>query len=193
MIYHLRCVGTRLISRQFRTLTIGDRAYIHKTHLLNSGKINAVNMERIIAIGQMCATNNKLANRQQVQQIVESAVQQEACVSVFERLAIELMGISVLNKLMIFNIIDDSNVIKKILSQFVFLPECCDYVGSNRDETIALAEPLNGETVTFYRELARKNNIWLSLGGVHEAICSEVDSTKMSPFQKCRILIQFKP
>lgn len=42
-----------------------------------------------------------------------------------------------------------------------------------------MAEPLNGETMTFYRELARKNNIWLSLGGVHEAICSQVDSTRM--------------
>lgn len=39
-------------------------------------------MEKIIAIGQMCATNDKLANRQQVQQIVESAVQKDACVNI---------------------------------------------------------------------------------------------------------------
>lgn len=82
MIYYLRCVGTRLISSQFRIFSIVGRASIHKTVQLNSGKIGNVNMERIIAIGQMCATNDKLANRQQVNQIVESAVQQEACVSI---------------------------------------------------------------------------------------------------------------
>lgn len=38
-------------------------------------------MEKIIAIGQMCATNDKLSNRQQVQEIVESAAKQKACVS----------------------------------------------------------------------------------------------------------------
>lgn len=54
--------------------------------------------------------------------------------------------------------------------QFVFLPECCDYVGSNRDEVLALAETLNGDTVNYYKELARTNNVWLSLGGIHESI-----------------------
>lgn len=38
-------------------------------------------MEKIIAIGQMCSTNNKESNRKQVEQIVESAVEQKACVS----------------------------------------------------------------------------------------------------------------
>lgn len=35
---------------------------------------------------------------------------------------------------------------------------------------LALAEPLNGETVTYYKELAKRNNVWLSLGGIHESI-----------------------
>lgn len=38
-------------------------------------------MSKTIAIGQMRATNNKEHNRSQVRQIVESAAQQNACVS----------------------------------------------------------------------------------------------------------------
>lgn len=41
-------------------------------------------MEKTIAIGQMRATNDKLSNRQQVQQIVESAAQQNASVCITE-------------------------------------------------------------------------------------------------------------
>lgn len=54
--------------------------------------------------------------------------------------------------------------------KFVFLPECCDFVGTNRDEVLALAETLNGDTITYYKDLARTNNVWLSLGGIHEII-----------------------
>lgn len=35
----------------------------------------------------------------------------------------------------------------------LFFPECCDYVGSSVEETISMAEPLNGETVKFYKNL----------------------------------------
>lgn len=41
------------------------------------------NMEKIIAIGQMRASNDKAANRQQVQQIVENATKENACVCTF--------------------------------------------------------------------------------------------------------------
>lgn len=58
--------------------------------------------------------------------------------------------------------------------QFVFLPECCDYVGRDREETIALAETLNGETVGYYQQLAKSHNLWLSLGGIHELVLNEV-------------------
>lgn len=58
--------------------------------------------------------------------------------------------------------------------QFVFLPECCDYVGNDRHETLALAETLTGDTVQFYRQLAKEKNVWLSLGGIHEIIHDEV-------------------
>lgn len=50
----------------------------------------------------------------------------------------------------------------------MFLPECCDYVGNNREETLSLAEDLTGETVKFYQQLAKDKNVWLSLGGIHE-------------------------
>lgn len=33
-----------------------------------------------------------------------------------------------------------------------------------------MAEPLTGQTVASYKEIAVKNDIWLSLGGIHEAV-----------------------
>lgn len=38
-------------------------------------------------------------------------------------------------------------------AEFLFLPECCDYVGTNVEETKRLAEPLTGDTVKFYKDL----------------------------------------
>lgn len=48
-----------------------------------SNQIKKFKMEKIIAIGQMRSTNNKLDNRQQVQQIVETAAQENASVRMF--------------------------------------------------------------------------------------------------------------
>jgi len=33
-----------------------------------------------------------------------------------------------------------------------------------------MAEPLMGQIVTSYKEIAIKNDIWLSLGGIHETV-----------------------
>lgn len=33
-----------------------------------------------------------------------------------------------------------------------------------------MAEDLNGPTVSKYKEIAKTNNMWLSLGGLHEAV-----------------------
>lgn len=33
-----------------------------------------------------------------------------------------------------------------------------------------MAQTLNGSTVTSYKEIAKINKIWLSLGGIHEAV-----------------------
>lgn len=57
--------------------------------------------------------------------------------------------------------------------QYIFFPECCDYVGENRYQTIELAESADGITVQAYKELARKNSLFLSFGGIHEAIFDE--------------------
>ena len=45
-----------------------------------SSQVKDLKMEKTIAIGQMRSTNDKAANRQQVQQIVESALQENASV-----------------------------------------------------------------------------------------------------------------
>uniref|UniRef100_A0A8D2JAD6 CN hydrolase domain-containing protein n=1 Tax=Varanus komodoensis TaxID=61221 RepID=A0A8D2JAD6_VARKO len=37
----------------------------------------------------------------------------------------------------------------------VFLPEAFDYIGRSTEETLSLAEPLEGETVQRYARLAR--------------------------------------
>ncbi|XP_001957752.3 nitrilase and fragile histidine triad fusion protein NitFhit [Drosophila ananassae] len=50
----------------------------------------------------------------------------------------------------------------------LFLPECCDFVGENRAQTLELSETLDGQLMAQYRELAKSNGIWLSLGGIHE-------------------------
>ncbi|KTF95457.1 hypothetical protein cypCar_00041243 [Cyprinus carpio] len=50
----------------------------------------------------------------------------------------------------------------------VFLPEGFDYIGSNREETLQLSESLDGDIISRYSHLARKLDVWLSLGGFHE-------------------------
>lgn len=37
----------------------------------------------------------------------------------------------------------------------VFLPEGFDYIGSSREETLSLSEPLTGDMITQYSQLAR--------------------------------------
>ena len=58
-----------------------------------------------------------------------------------------------------------------------FLPECADYVSESRDQAVALAEPLEGPTVSRYREMARTLKMWLSVGGYHEKP-ADADETK---------------
>ena len=49
----------------------------------------------------------------------------------------------------------------------VFLPEACDFIGENRQQTLTLAQPLDGQTVREYQRMAVTHSVWLSLGGVH--------------------------
>ncbi|XP_045457930.1 nitrilase and fragile histidine triad fusion protein NitFhit [Melitaea cinxia] len=68
------------------------------------------------------------------------------------------------------------NVVSKLVSdavqdnvQMIFFPEACDFICDNKQDTLNSAESLlTGSTVKKYRELAAKNNVWLSMGGVHE-------------------------
>ncbi|XP_059210899.1 deaminated glutathione amidase isoform X2 [Centropristis striata] len=53
-------------------------------------------------------------------------------------------------------------------ASMVFLPEGFDYIGSSREETLSLSESLTGNTISQYTQLARKLEVWLSLGGFHE-------------------------
>ncbi|XP_068612196.1 deaminated glutathione amidase [Brachionichthys hirsutus] len=53
-------------------------------------------------------------------------------------------------------------------ASMVFLPECFDFVGSSPEETLSLSESLTGDTISQYSHLARKLEVWLSLGGFHE-------------------------
>ncbi|XP_031949155.1 deaminated glutathione amidase isoform X2 [Corvus moneduloides] len=50
----------------------------------------------------------------------------------------------------------------------VFLPEGFDFIGDSPQQSLALAEPLDGDIVGRYRQLARECEVWLSLGGFHE-------------------------
>lgn len=51
-----------------------------------------------------------------------------------------------------------------------FFPEACDYLADNKKDIIAMAQPLNGSIISSYKEIAKENKIWLSLGGLHEAL-----------------------
>lgn len=50
----------------------------------------------------------------------------------------------------------------------VFLPEAFDFIGSSKQETLSLAESLEGDLIMRYAGLARECGVWLSLGGFHE-------------------------
>ena len=52
-------------------------------------------------------------------------------------------------------------------AQMVFLPEACDFIGENRQQTLGLAQSVDGSTVQSFRKIAAENKVWLSLGGVH--------------------------
>lgn len=66
--------------------------------------------------------------------------------------------------------------------QFVFLPECCDFVGENRQQTLELSLE-TGKLISKYRDLAKTAGVWLSLGGLHERI---EDTDKM---YNCHVVI----
>lgn len=48
------------------------------------------------------------------------------------------------------------------------LPECFEWVGSSKAESLAFAKPLGHDLVRQYQQLAAEHQIILSLGGFHE-------------------------
>ena len=55
-------------------------------------------------------------------------------------------------------------------ADMVFLPECFDFVGGSKERSLALAETLDGDIISRYKDIARKQKVWLSLGGFHEKV-----------------------
>uniref|UniRef100_A0A1I8BCS9 Nitrilase and fragile histidine triad fusion protein NitFhit n=1 Tax=Meloidogyne hapla TaxID=6305 RepID=A0A1I8BCS9_MELHA len=51
--------------------------------------------------------------------------------------------------------------------KMVFLPECFDYIGRNKEEQIDQALDAEGQYITQFRELAKRHGLWLALGGFH--------------------------
>uniref|UniRef100_A0A915CP40 Nitrilase and fragile histidine triad fusion protein NitFhit n=1 Tax=Ditylenchus dipsaci TaxID=166011 RepID=A0A915CP40_9BILA len=70
--------------------------------------------------------------------------------------------------------------------KMVFFPECFDYIGRDRAETIALAMEEHSDYISKFRELARQNNMWLSLGGFHH----KDTKNKLLPFNTHLIINQ---
>ena len=59
----------------------------------------------------------------------------------------------------------------------IFLPECFDYVGTSRTESLEMSDTDAGVILTRYRQLAKKLGVWLSLGGMHEKVSSIIEHT----------------
>ena len=56
------------------------------------------------------------------------------------------------------------------LDQMVFLPEACDYIADSKEQSVEMAESLDGDLVSRYRDTARQNQLWLSIGGFHQKV-----------------------
>jgi hypothetical protein len=66
--------------------------------------------------------------------------------------------------------------------QMVFLPEACDFIGEKRSQFVENAEPINGETVHSFCQMAKENKIWLSLGGILEKVNQYIRTLHLSVF-----------
>lgn len=53
----------------------------------------------------------------------------------------------------------------------MFLPECFDYVGESREQSVSMAAPLDSPRIQGLCEFAKELGVWLSLGGYHEKVC----------------------
>lgn len=58
----------------------------------------------------------------------------------------------------------------KFGAKVVSLPENFAYLGKNDDGVLLASEPLTGPSISHFMSVAKKNDIWLSLGGFQEKI-----------------------
>eukprot|EP00405_Crypthecodinium_cohnii_P018335 CAMPEP_0206450038 /NCGR_PEP_ID=MMETSP0324_2-20121206/18468_1 /ASSEMBLY_ACC=CAM_ASM_000836 /TAXON_ID=2866 /ORGANISM="Crypthecodinium cohnii, Strain Seligo" /LENGTH=312 /DNA_ID=CAMNT_0053919573 /DNA_START=222 /DNA_END=1160 /DNA_ORIENTATION=- len=65
--------------------------------------------------------------------------------------------------------------------KLVAFPECFSFIGAKPGEAQIAAEPLTGPTMSRYCELAKKHEIWLSLGGFQELPASPEGSDAQAP------------
>lgn len=56
----------------------------------------------------------------------------------------------------------------------VFLPEACDYIAESREKSMEMAEPLDGGIMLKYKKLAKDLSIWISLGGIHQKVPTDM-------------------
>ena len=56
----------------------------------------------------------------------------------------------------------------------MFLPEGFDYIAENKEQSLALAESLDGPRVQRMCQLAQECDVWLSLGGCHEKVKKQI-------------------
>lgn len=58
----------------------------------------------------------------------------------------------------------------------VFLPEAYDYLGETKQESLAMAQSIKGPRMKEMCQLAKDNDIWLSLGGFHNKVIPLIHS-----------------
>ncbi|CAG2256040.1 NIT1 [Mytilus edulis] len=58
-------------------------------------------------------------------------------------------------------------------AKMVFLPEAVDYIGESKQQSIDMAEDLNGITISKYQDLAKQLGVWISVGGFHQKVKEE--------------------
>lgn len=119
-----------------------------------SSRMSSPTSKPIVAVCQMTSTADKTKNFECCQNLVKSAKKQNACVcsayiSRWRTLMIRVCKV------------------KSLHSQMVFLPEACDFVCDNVADILKNAETKDGPLISRYQSLARDNDVWLSLGGIH--------------------------
>uniref|UniRef100_H2YQ19 Deaminated glutathione amidase n=1 Tax=Ciona savignyi TaxID=51511 RepID=H2YQ19_CIOSA len=61
---------------------------------------------------------------------------------------------------------------------FVFLPEACDYISSDRSKSVKMSNFLDSDLFKEYSKMAAEFGVWLSCGGIHRR-CADDPGDKM--------------